>query len=215
MPCELSVFLAFDPSKTRPHYKVFFLGFDSCVQIDIYCSQSVSWKQLRAPGTRIRHKAFCGGVVHWLCDDNVLFGLDVDSEKMIEMPSPPIIYSVYMIRYFGECDGRLILIETQTPLDTAFTILEMDKDCRSWIVKCLVDIGALQSVYPQLGAKYGYSVLCVVKGEKEEDFALVLAIGGKVISYKLECKTWKILCDVAYGHLYLTAYPYIQNLSPV
>lgn len=74
-----SSYLAFDPSKS-PHYKIVFVGSYPGrlhIHIDIYCSESASWKQILAPGTWLGHTAICGGVIHWLSDDNIVVGFDV------------------------------------------------------------------------------------------------------------------------------------------
>ncbi|KAF7152191.1 hypothetical protein RHSIM_Rhsim01G0017700 [Rhododendron simsii] len=108
--------LAFDPSKS-PRYKVVFLGLypyveNPYVQIDIYCSESASWKQIRAPCRSLIHPVFCSGVIYWLGYENVVSGFDVDSAKMIEMKKPLKIHSVDRMKYFGECGGCLILFQT-------------------------------------------------------------------------------------------------------
>lgn len=38
-----------------------------------------------------------------------------------------------------------------------------------------------------------------MKGEKKEDYKLVLAILGKVISYNLDYNTMEVLCDMVPG----------------
>ncbi|KAF7152356.1 hypothetical protein RHSIM_Rhsim01G0016800 [Rhododendron simsii] len=191
----LRVFLAFDPSKS-PHYKVVFMGpdpdlYSPYLKIYIYCSESASWRQIHArPGTGFKLGVFCGGVIYWLSDDNVVLGFDVDLEKMIEMPKPPGILSLDKIVYFGACGGSLFLIQTHELIDKGFRILEVDTEYCRWIVKGPADLGPLQCVYSQLGYKYGdrYSVLCVLKGEKEEDFALVFSVAGKVLGLHVAVK---------------------------
>lgn len=168
---------------------------------------------------------FSGRVIHWLSDGDVVLGFDVESEKMIEMPNLPEIHSVRKIKYFGECGGRLILIQSLTlsnEYDVALNIFEMDKDFCFWMVKFQVDLGPLLSGFPEMeSTTCYYSILCVVKGEKEKDFGLVLAIPGKVISYNLNCKTWNVLRDMALGesiscsYPYATSYPFIESLSPL
>jgi len=145
----LCVFLAFDPLKSS-HYKVVFMGLYPHVQIDIYCLERASWKQILAPGRGFRHEVFCGRVIHWLSDGNVVLGIDVESEKMIEMPNLPEIYSAWKIKYFGECGGRLILIQTLTPseYDVALNIFEMEEDFCGWILKFQVDLGPFSFCIP-------------------------------------------------------------------
>lgn len=203
-----------------------FLGLYLHAQLDIYCSERASWNQILRPGRRFSHEVFCGGVVYLLGDDYVLWGFDVESEKMREMPIArkiPCMYS-YNVKYFGECGGHLILVHTLELYKVK--ILEMDKHFRRWILKFEVNLGPLFSVFSEMESRGGYnsvvyySVLCVVKGEKEHNFRLVLAIQGKVISYNLNCKKWNVLRDMApgesisYTYPFATAYPYIESLSP-
>ncbi|KAL7221862.1 hypothetical protein ACSBR1_023749 [Camellia fascicularis] len=118
------------------------------------------------------------------------------------MPRNTKILSPDKIRYFGECGGDLLLIQTPQPCAMGFSILQMHRDYCGWIVK--------------------YRVLCVVKGANEKDFTLVLAIRGKVISYNVKSKTLKELHDLStddlddWGSSWCnTTYQYIESVSPV
>ncbi|KAF7152390.1 hypothetical protein RHSIM_Rhsim01G0016600 [Rhododendron simsii] len=209
--------LAFDPSKS-PGYKVVFLALypyveNPYVQIDIYCSESASWKQIRAPCRSLIHPVFCSGVIYWLGHENVVSGFDVDSAKMIEMKKPLKIHSVDRMKYFGEGGGRLILFQTRNGSALAFDILEMDNDYCCWIVKCRVSLGPLRSVSPQLESEYRtYSVLCVLKGETEKDFAIVLTFPDKTIYYNLKCNSWNVLSPVGSCD---SAFPFAESLYPL
>lgn len=79
-------------------------------------------------------------VLYWLSDDNVKLRFDVESEKIIEKPNPLKILPTDKKKYFGECSGRLVLIQTHTPpYSDSYTsyrgvqILEMDKDYCHWL----------------------------------------------------------------------------------
>ncbi|XP_058202893.1 F-box protein At5g07610-like [Rhododendron vialii] len=220
--------LAFDPSKL-PRYKVVFLRYcyqrvgTSYVQIDIYCSESASWKQIRAPCRSLLQAVFCRGVIYWFGYETVMSGFDVDSEKMIEMKKPLEVRPM-QVRYFGECGGRLILIQTPNRCAMAFEILEMDKDDCRWIVKCFVHLGPLQSVSPQLKSEYcKYYVLYVLKGEMETDFELVLTFPEKTICYNLKSNSWNSwnVLHVPRGQRISpldscdTAFPYVESLYPL
>ncbi|KAF7114237.1 hypothetical protein RHSIM_RhsimUnG0091800 [Rhododendron simsii] len=54
----------------------------------------------------------------------------------------------------------------------------MDEDCCQWNVKFLVDLKTLISEFPEMESRkvYKFTVMCAVKGEKENDFALILGI---------------------------------------
>lgn len=93
----------------------------------------------------------CGGVIYWLSHEGVVLGFDIDSEKMIEKSTnPPKIPCVLFMMYFGECDGRLILVQLCLTSDLEFAILEMDKDYSRWIVKYRVDLEPLSSMESKL-----------------------------------------------------------------
>ncbi|KAF7154212.1 hypothetical protein RHSIM_Rhsim01G0017800 [Rhododendron simsii] len=219
-----SGFLAFDPSKSRGYKVVFLCEYFSKAEkfyVHVYCSERASWKWFRGPDRRqdgllCRGEVFCGGVIYWLSDEGVVFGFDIDSEKMIENTKIPCVGQII---YFGECDGHLILIQTHMWSTVKLKILEMDKDNNSrWIVKFQVNLEPLLS----MGSEFcSYHVLCVVKGDKKEkDFELVLDWGGTIISYNLRCQTWNLLNDMAPGEsvshsLAYAAYPYIESLSPL
>ncbi|CAL5435123.1 unnamed protein product [Camellia sinensis] len=67
-----------------------------------------------------------------------------------------------------------------------------------------------------------FNVLCVEKGANEKDFALVLAIQGKVISYNVKSKTLKELHHLSTDDLddwgaswCNNTYQFVESLSPV
>lgn len=57
-------------------------------------------------------------------------------------------------------------------------------------------------------------MLGIVKGGKKEDYVLVLAILGKVISYNLKSKTMDVLRDLVPDEQNNgIAYPFVETLS--
>ncbi|THG20416.1 F-box protein At5g07610-like [Camellia sinensis] len=230
---SLGVYLAFDPSKS-PHYKVVF--FRSYYQIDIYSSETASWKQITVsecgPLRDFLEGVFWNGAIHWLSHEDVHFRFDVDEEKLIKTHNPPSpkILSVDKTRYFGVCGSHLFLIQMRLQNAMGFRILEMDRVSFHWIVKCRVNLRPLISVFPEIDIDdrrkiYKFLVLCVVKGVNENDFALVLATAGKVVYYDLKCKTSKVLVDnlpllsfrgsIFHTYPYSLAYQFVEGLSPV
>ncbi|KAL7193652.1 hypothetical protein ACSBR2_025291 [Camellia fascicularis] len=103
-------YLAFDPSQS-PHYK--------------------SWKHITVDVLPFNslEGVFWNGAIHYLNND-YHFRLDVGSEEMIRIPNPvaPKIHSADQTRYFGECDGHLILIQMPLRFAMGFRILQMEKD---------------------------------------------------------------------------------------
>ncbi|KAF5956312.1 hypothetical protein HYC85_003537 [Camellia sinensis] len=206
-------YLAFTPSKS-PHYKVILISYSSNFDegfylIDLYSSERASWEHISAtapPGYSFRKRVFWNGAIHWMSYKNFHIQFDVDAPKLIATPMPPNpkILSEDDIRYFGECGGHLLLIQTPEHSAVRFRILEMDKDYSLWIVKYWVDLRPIISVFPEIVHRSTFdatkickfSVLCVVKGANEKDFTLVLAIPGKIVLHNWKCKTLKVLCDL-------------------
>ncbi|XP_028056175.1 F-box protein At5g07610-like [Camellia sinensis] len=167
--------------------------------IDIYSSESASWKHIRvstSPGDSLTRRVFWNGAIHWMSDENIHFRFDVDAETLTGTPMPPYpkILSGGKYMYFGEYHGHLFLIQTRQCSPMGFRILEMDRDSCCWNVK--------------------------YRGANEKDFEMILAIHGKYISYNLDCKTWKMLRDLQPGDFhestgYNNAFQFIESLSPV
>ncbi|THG19130.1 hypothetical protein TEA_028842 [Camellia sinensis var. sinensis] len=222
--------LAFDPSQS-PHYKVVLLHYIPSPQFAIYSSESKSWKRITVDALPVTYLngVFWNGAIHWLTD-NYLVRFDVGSDEQIQIPNPiaPKILSLAKTRYFGECDGHLLLIQMRLRSAMGFRILQMESDSFCWIVKCRVNLRPLISVFPDIddtSKDYKFHVLCVVKEVNENEFGLVLATAGKIICYNLNCKALKVLRDdfseVDFYGLYFKKYPYnctyqfVESLSPV
>ncbi|KAL7221865.1 hypothetical protein ACSBR1_023752 [Camellia fascicularis] len=229
-------FLAFDPSKS-PHYKVLLFSYSYVndghwVEIQIYSSQTSSWKHISVPeqrGLRFLFSVFWNGAIQGISCANDHARFEVEEEKLIETPWPrnPKILSLDKFRYFGECGGDLILIQAPQRCAMGFRILQMRRDYCEWIVKYWVHLRPILSVFPKTEHQTiiecsGFKVLCVVKGANEKDFTLVLAIRGKVISYNVKSETLKELPDLSTDDLddwVLTwrspTYQFFESLSPV
>ncbi|KAF5956695.1 hypothetical protein HYC85_003920 [Camellia sinensis] len=171
-----------------------------------------SWKHISVPdprGVRFMFSVFWNGAIHCISYVSFHVRFEVEEEKLIQTPMPrsPKILSPDKIRYFGECGGDLLLIQTPQPCAMGFSILRVDCEVleRKTIVTCSE-----------------FNVLCAVKGANEKDFTLVLAIRGKVISYNVKSKTLKELHDLSTDDLVYwgaswrnTPYQFIECLSPV
>ncbi|KAL7224520.1 hypothetical protein ACSBR1_025892 [Camellia fascicularis] len=227
---KFGAYLAFDPSKS-PHYKVVLVNYSfdlrgrsgSSYVIDIYSSESACWKHIRViapPGHSLRRRVFSNGAIHWMTSTNLYIRFVVDAENLTQTPMPPYpkILSDDKILYFGECHGHLFLIQNRQVLPLRFRILEMDRDYCCWKVKYWVNLRPIESVFPE--KFHQFSVVCIVKGANEKDFALVFNIYGNFISYNLDRKTWKVLLDFQPGEFhesvcYYNSYNFIESLSPV
>ncbi|XP_016438022.1 F-box protein At5g07610-like isoform X2 [Nicotiana tabacum] len=85
----------------------------------------------------------------------------------------------------------------------------------------------LISAFPEMiqqtssGTQYAFSILSVIRGEKEEDSVLLLTIPGKVIAYNLVLKTAEVVRELP-GQIgdtlhfnHVSAYQYTESLVPV
>ncbi|GMP36164.1 hypothetical protein CsSME_00008374 [Camellia sinensis var. sinensis] len=162
---------------------------------------------------------------HWV--EIQIYSSQTSSWKHISVPEQRGLRLMFSIRYFGECGGDLLLIQTPQHCAMGFRILQMRRDYCEWIVKYRVNLRPILSVFPKTERKTivtcsEFNVLCVVKGANEKDFTLVLAIRGKVISYNVKSNTLKELHDLStdglddwgatWGN---TTYQFIESLSPV
>lgn len=219
-------YLAFDPSKS-PHYKVL-LVCSSFYQVDVYCSQSACWRKVFPNQKCYGHSVFWNGAIHWLTDANLLLRLDANAEEIVVKPNPqlPKILPQNKIKYFGECGGDLILIQSRSRYPSGFRILKMERDYSGWVVKCQVNLRPLIAEFPDMESRsyynrHGFKVLyCAAKGDNEKDLALVLAIPLRIISYNVKYKTWDVLRHLAFDERIdfawkQYAYPFIETLFPV
>ncbi|KAL6335853.1 hypothetical protein AAG906_040577 [Vitis piasezkii] len=151
---------------------------------------------------------------------------DLNEELVREMPMPPVPddSNERGIRYFGESCGHLHLVEIYESSTTQFNVYEMERDHSGWFVKFRVDLngvalafpGIIEGYHEEYDYMYSFSVLCVVRREKEEDSFLALHIPGKVIGYNFSSKSYQTCdtdCPLAFGWSY--AFQYIESLSPV
>ncbi|XP_058189415.1 F-box protein At5g07610-like [Rhododendron vialii] len=234
----LLCWLAFDPSKS-PHYKVVMLtSLYYCAppnwEVDIYSSETAWWKKIFLPNEEtsgIYSKgAFWNGAIYRLCHHRYnLWRFDIETEEIIGIPckqGSSRISSQLNTRYFGECGrgGRLLLIQSPSHSALRFKIRKMDKDGCRWNVKCWnvkfrVDLETLISEFPEMESKkrMKFTIMCAVEGENENEFSLILAIPGKMISYNLQKKTWKVLRDNSENVPPRDAniFPFVESLSPV
>ncbi|KAK9280491.1 hypothetical protein L1049_014183 [Liquidambar formosana] len=231
----LGMNLAFDPSKS-PHYKVVCVQTgewpDDHRRIEIYSSETGLWKFIGDTFTatrridRLYRGVFWNGAVHWVgCNQLAILRFDVDQEQLQEIPMPPIPdgISTRNITYFGESRDHMYLVEIQDICIAQFNVYEMERDCSGWFVKYRVDLDTVARAFPELICRhqlpdfsfYAFHVLCIVRGETDEDLCLVLYMPAKAkaIRYYLKDETCKKLCDLESG--FYEAHQYIESLSSV
>lgn len=223
-------YLAFDPSKS-PHYKVVLVSLSTSqpYQIDVYSSHNACWKEVLVQDKCCNGRGvFWNGAIHWLTDENVLLRFDIDTEVMIAVSNPPKpkILSLFETLYFGVCGGGLVLIQSRQSFPDGFRILELNKDYSSWSVKYRVDLRPLRSRFPAMNMitymyEFGFRVLHVLKGKKEKEFSVVIAIPalatGRIILYNPKCRTWDVLPDLFPGEFIDDGpfYPFVETLCPI
>ncbi|KAF7127481.1 hypothetical protein RHSIM_Rhsim11G0068100 [Rhododendron simsii] len=179
------------------------LPADSIIRFKSMCKH---WLSLRSDSrftsthSRLNPRPFISSL-YFYCDEEKLESVSLNgsstvpslsflrrlTEKMVRIPyteSSSRILSPDKTKYFGECGrgGHLLLIQTHSHSFVRFKICEMDKDGCRWNVKFHVDLKNLISEFPEMGSKKqnNFRVTCVVEGEEEDDFALILAIPGLV-----------------------------------
>ncbi|KAK9291741.1 hypothetical protein L1049_019690 [Liquidambar formosana] len=197
----LGVNLAFDPSKS-PHCKVvcvWVLTNGLIIRSWIWISRLRFIRLGRVFGGSLggfsQLKAsilikgiFWNGAIHWI-SRRIALCFDVDLEQLREMPMPPMPDGLFegTIRYFGESRGNLHLVGICDLRTLRFNIYEI------------------------------FAILCLIRGETDEESFLVLHMSGKAIRYNLIDKTYNKICDVegSLGFTYPNAYQYIESFSSV
>ncbi|GER29583.1 F-box family protein [Striga asiatica] len=206
--CGMS--LAFDPINS-PHYKVICIRSESSItgcQLEVYSSETGYWRN-HGPTPQV-HVSFENGVywngaIHWTSDRNRNDSLyfNVDNQLFGTMPIPPIGWEQSVNRYYlGESCGHLHYFN----VSLRFKVYQMRRDYSEWFVKYEVDLSPLEMAYPSIKRNgglcpimvpLGFSILCLVRGEKEEGSFLVVQIPGKAVRYNLVCGTFDMLCEFA------------------
>ncbi|XP_040374548.1 F-box protein At5g07610-like [Rosa chinensis] len=223
----------------------------------VYCNAAVHWIR----GSREARLPFCtfgdGRNEFIRNESDVLHYFDVGEERLllasatppvplvvkkiplISSPSPhysfksPSEYPRLARRYFGECCGRLYLIETYQHCSTEFEVMEMEKDYSGWFVKYNVDLSPVLTALPRQDWN-AFVILCLSQEEEtslerhdeveDSSTVLLLHIPSKVISYNLRNKTFKTSVELANKELFLgfenrreddVNYPYVKSSACV
>lgn len=211
------------------------------IRFDIYSSDTDEWETsnitVELPWlTDFKEGVYWNGGIHWIDITNrwECHRFDVEARNLTPVTMPPrgrTIDKSSQGRYFGECNGHLHLVLVDSRLSKILNVFEMDRFSFKWFIKYKVDIGPLISQFPDiyykgrfLGVTYdghAFSILCVVRGENEEDEGLVMLIPGKVIFYRFVSKRFQVLSyelslDIRLDELNLPAYPLVAaSLFPL
>ncbi|KAJ7974833.1 putative F-box family protein [Quillaja saponaria] len=212
-----AVSLAFDPFKS-PYYKVVCVrdsgSSGNHFQFEIYSSDTGLWRVCGSSLSAFSNVQFYGGVywhgsVHWISTLGNSLYFNIDKEEVQELPMPPIPdFSLKRVfNYFEESRDHLHLIEIYDFQNLEFNVYEIERDYSGWFVKYHVDLGAVPIAFPEMKTTtssdlhcYRFSILSVVRGQRDENSYLVLSIPGKVVRYNFQDKTFHKLCDIPTGH---------------
>lgn len=208
--------LAFDPWKS-PNYKVICIRLsdevfpdDQHYQVEIYSSEVKQWRVVGSPFLArydIGFKytgVYWNDAIYWECGDNSL-RFNVEQEMFDKFPMPDNKESG--VAYYGESSGHLYLVLVCKRQKLSFyDIYEMNSDGTEWYVKYQVNVEDVVNAFPHMIQRYhdptdwnhlAMSVLCVVRGEKEEEEEafMILHIPKMIIRYNLRDNTFYKLCE--------------------
>ncbi|XP_022744561.1 F-box protein At5g07610-like [Durio zibethinus] len=238
--------LAFDPLRS-PDYKIICIWESSRepskLNLDLYSSKTGSWDLSiitfevdEDESIELRDGVFCNGRIHWCGYGNELLYFDVENEclQKMRMALPTTMDAPEECRYFGESRGVLYLAVTYCMAACLeFDVFEMARDYSQWNWKKRLNLGDAVKVFPELElgcVEYnpGFSGVCFIRSEKEEEPKVVVWADGKIICFDFREGTWNKLHDLGpgikigslylgeYDHLHYErfhAYQYFENLS--
>ncbi|TYH61452.1 hypothetical protein ES332_D07G053300v1 [Gossypium tomentosum] len=158
-------------------------------QIEIYSSQTRSWRLSGKPflahvNTEFGGGVFCNGAIHWLgAWNNTSFYFNVQDEELRDLPMPPIPddwEDLRQCRYFGESQNHLHTSNNSILCVRDFAYPGM---VRTYSVPSDLNY-------------YVFSVLCIVREADDEESHMVLHIPEKAIHYNLKDRSFKKICDL-------------------
>lgn len=205
-------------------------------QIAVYSSEGGPWRLyggLAPPPSDILfglvRGVFWNGAVRWFSGFGTSIFFNVEEERLCEMPLAPSVRDYFddvnsgrVFKYFGESRDHLHKVEYVTEPGESTThclnVFELEKDCARWVLKFKVDLVEISNVFPEF-QDYRFCVLCVVRGELDEDSFLVLNIPGKVLRCDFKSNTFYKLFDIdGSDHMFFypeEVYQYIESLACV
>lgn len=216
-----NVSLAFDPSISPDKYQVVGIRRSvdrSLCQVEIYSSQTRCW---RLSGKPFREESwncvfsvsgvFCNGDVHWI---NPTSGsscyFDLDEECIKPMPPVPDVRKSSRFTYYGESRGHLHLVHGKFDQDNPnFKVYELKVDYSDWFPKFFINVSDILTAFPEaflkeLGCCRCHrrrcccnlvSILCVIRGEVEEESYALLQIPGKILQYNFKTESFCKIFD--------------------
>ena len=121
------------------------------------------------------------------------------------------------LRYFNESRGHLHLInQTWNSTTLELDVYELELDYSGWFVKFRIDCSEFPINNRLDYYHYFYCIICIVRGDVDEESYAVIRIRGKVLRYNFETKAFHKLCDIeTIGGFMVgcSTYQYIESLA--
>lgn len=209
--------LVFDPLKS-PHYRVVcvhgYMWSDHLFSIEIYSSETGSWKMSGKPFPNQIETEFMGGVhwndaVHWINKKGFIFYLKIDEDRLDQIPTPITRDGWNFKKHcypLVESHDCLLFIDVFPPSSMKFDVYEMNRDYSGWLVKYHVELNEVITKFPETDEitlapgvfrqRQSFVIHCLVVGDREEDSFVVFEVPGKAIRYNILLKTYQELCDL-------------------
>ncbi|WOH15723.1 hypothetical protein DCAR_0935266 [Daucus carota subsp. sativus] len=185
---------------------------------------------------------YCNGAVYLIRVNRLsCYRFDIDAEKLTQIALPPQARGSHF-RHFGESCGHLYLAGVRDNTPKILNVYELNLVNMKWNIKHWVHIDRLISSFPQVNVNGGnqilntcevhsvsnnstQSILGVLRGERDEDSALIANVLGTVVSYNFKSKKVEVLLSelqwkddirsISAGPPFVPAYPLIASLHPL
>ncbi|KAI3457907.1 hypothetical protein Pfo_014570 [Paulownia fortunei] len=209
----LGLNLAFDPSKSS-HYKIVCVRATRkssstharCCQIEVYDSESRTWKLCLEPFTASIQVEFSYGVhwnnvIHWENYPHAHLFFDIDKNVIgnlpyVQIPRTESGRGAACRCQLQESKGHLHHFVIVSDLgDKSIAVFELQSDYSQWLLKH----------HDRIGRPPGASrILSLIRGDGGETSTLVFHVPGKITAYSFLDKSFKELVD-------LTNQPFYQE----
>ncbi|PIN11484.1 hypothetical protein CDL12_15906 [Handroanthus impetiginosus] len=191
--------IAFDPSKS-PYYKVFcFRGsLYSQWTIDVYDSESRTWKvgiKLSNGPLKIVNGVYWNDAIYFIkprmTSYYFSFEDDFDGFNMIDK-IPRVRSQGTKKNHVMESNGHMhYLVLSLHPDKNYVYVFEGNKEDCSWFLKYKANLNPISSALAGSNGTRMISLLGIIRGEMEEDSAMLFHVPGKIMVYSL--RFWLIL----------------------
>ncbi|KAG8381625.1 hypothetical protein BUALT_Bualt06G0141000 [Buddleja alternifolia] len=198
--CVMGLNLAFDPLKS-PYYKiiciratrrrssVFLRGWWQCCQIEVYESETSTWKLCGEPffaphDVRFDQGIYWNDAIHW---SGIFFDFHnyfVGKHPEVVLPGPNLA-NLFDNNYI-ESNGYLHCV-AHSPEQKSISVFELQRDYSEWLLKYQINLD---------DASVPLSVLSIIRRDSDEDSMLVAHQPGKIMVYKFQDSSFEELIDL-------------------